>query len=218
MNLLTCLSRRGQNHPLVQTPNILELTSNSSIAIDFLDREFSNVDDIGIAFVYFDDARTVTAEDIIGSLVKHLVHRRGNPSQDLTDLYSQHTERRTHPTYLELSMILETEAREFSKVFVVIDALDECPVRNDTRTKILTELSKLSTVRVMITGRPHVTAVVLSSLGEVCQVQIRARDEDIDKYTEERIHLNENLSRHCLRSEGLEETIRQTVVSKAGGM
>ena len=178
----------------------------------------SNVDDIGIAFVYFDHARTVTAEDIIGSLVKHLVNRRGNPSKDLTDLCSQHTKRGTRPTYLELSKILETEARQFSKVFVVIDALDECPVQNDTRTKILKELSKLSTVRVMMTGRPHVTAVMLSSFGEVGEVQIRARDEDIDKYTEERLHLNENLHRHCLRSEGLEETIRQTVVSKAGGM
>ena len=160
----------------------------------------------------------MTAEDIIGSLVKQLLHRRGNPSKGLTDLYSQHTERKTRPTYLELAKLLEAEVREFSKVFVVIDALDECPVQNDTRTKILKEVSKLSTVRVMMTGRPHVTAVMLSSFGEACDVPIRARDEDIDKYTEERIHLNENLSRHCLRSEGLEETIRQTVVSKAGGM
>jgi len=199
-------------------PEIFELTNNSSIAIDFLHQEFSNVDDVGIAFVYFDHARTVTAEDILGSLVKQLVHRRGNPSKGLTDLYSQHRERRTRPTYLELAKLLETEVREFSKVFVVIDALDECPVQNDTRTKILKEVSKLSTVRVMMTGRPHVTAVMLSSFGEACDVPIRARDEDIDKYTKERIHLNENLSRHCLRSEGLEETIRQTVVSKAGGM
>jgi len=181
-------------------------------------QEFSDDEDIGIAFVYSDHARTVTPDDIIRSLVKHLVQRKANRSKELNELYSQHTERDTRPTYLELAKFLETESREFSKVFVVCDALDECPVQHDTRTKILKEFSRLTTVRVLITGRPHVAAVVQSRFGDVSELQIRARDEDIDKYTEERIHLNENLHHHCLRDQNGEETIRKTVISKAGGM
>ena len=150
-------------------PFIIELTNNSSIAIDFLDQKFANTADIGIAFAYFDHGRTVTPEDIIGSLVKHLVQRKTNLSNELADLYSQHAGMKTRPTYLELAKILETESSAFTKVFVVFDALDECPC-----TKILGELAKLPSVRVLLTGRPHVATVVVSSLGDgISEVRIR---------------------------------------------
>jgi hypothetical protein len=84
-------------------------------------------------------------------------------------------------------------------------------------TKILKELRRLPAVRLMATGRPHVTSI-MSSLGHISELRIRARDEDIDEYVKERIHLNENLSHHCLKDQSLEETIRKTVVTKAGGM
>jgi hypothetical protein len=183
-----------------------------------LQQEFSKADDVGIAFIYFDHKQTITPEEIIGGLVKHLVQRKANLSKELTDLYSEHTKRETRPTYLEFTKILEAEARGFSKVFVVIDALDECPVQHDTRTKILKELSRLPTVGLLITGRPHVDTVVRSSFGDVGELQIRARDEDIDEYTKERIHLSENLKHRCLRDQNLEESIRRTVVRMAGGM
>jgi len=47
---------------------------------------------------------------------------------------------------------------------------------------------------------------------------IRARDQDIDTYVEQRIHLNEKLSHHCLNDGKLEEQIRRKVVEKAAGM
>jgi hypothetical protein len=189
----------------------------SSIAVNFLYQEFSKVDDIRIAFVYFDHKRTITPEEVIGSLLNHLLYRKANLSKELTELYSEHMERGTRPTYIELAKILETESRSVSQVFIVFDALDECPVKDDTRTKILEELRRLPNVRLMVTGRPHVTAIV-SRLGDISELQIRARDEDINKYARERIHLNENLNRHCLRDQNLKETIRKTVASKAGGM
>jgi hypothetical protein len=182
-----------------------------------LQQEFSKADDIGIAFIYFDYKRTITPDEIIGSVLKHLVHRKANLSKELANLYSEHMARDTRPTYMELAKILETESRSISKVFIVFDALDECPVQYDTRTKILKELRGLPTVRLMATSRPYVTAI-MSSLGDISELQIRARDKDIDKYIKERIHLNENLNHHCLKDQSLEETIRETVVRKAGGM
>jgi hypothetical protein len=61
-------------------------------------------------------------------------------------------------------------------------------------------------------------SAVVSRLRDISELQIRARDEDIDKYVEERIHLNENLTHHCRKSGSLEEKIRKTVVTKAAGM
>jgi len=128
-----------------------------------------------------------------------------------------HTKRGTRPTYMELTKILEAETRSLSQVFVVFDAFDECPAQADTRTKILQELRSLPKLRLMATGRPYVGTIV-SRLGDLSELEIRARGEDIDKYVEQRIHFNENLSRHCLKDQKLEEEIRKTIVDKAAGM
>jgi methionine synthase II (cobalamin-independent) len=150
--------------PFSRTDSVstIELMGISSIAINFLQQEFSKANDVGIAFVYFDYKSTITLDDIIGSLLKHLVHRNAHISKELTDLYLEHMKRGTHLTYMELAKILEAESRNVSQVFVVFDALDECTIQDDTHTKILEELRRLPTVRLMITGRPHVTAICKS--------------------------------------------------------
>jgi hypothetical protein len=121
----------------IDIASVIELTRISSIAINFLLQEFSKADDIGIAFIYFDHKRTITPDEIVGSVIKHLMHRNTNPSKELINLYSEHMERSTRPTYTELTKILEIESRSVSQVFIVFDALDECPVQYDTRTKIV---------------------------------------------------------------------------------
>jgi len=49
----------------------------SSIAINFLEQEFLHSNEVGIAFIYFDYKTKITLDDIIGSLLKHLVQQKG---------------------------------------------------------------------------------------------------------------------------------------------
>jgi hypothetical protein len=190
---------------------------HSSIAIDYLWQNFSEADDIAIAFIYFNHKISITPVEVIGSLFKHLMQRKENLSKELNELYSTHTKRGTRPTFPELTHILEIESRTISKFFVVFDALDECTEQDNARTKILMEFQRLPNVRLMVTGRPDVIDTV-SRLGDISELEIRARDEDISKYFKGQIHLKNNLSYHCRNDPGLEEKIKEKVVEKAKGM
>jgi len=48
-----------------------------------------------------------------------------------------------HPTYGELSALLQSESRYLSKLFVVTDALDEYSHVDDAAPKLLIEIQKL---------------------------------------------------------------------------
>jgi hypothetical protein len=153
----------------------------------------------------------------MGSLLRHLLHRKRNQSKELLDMYSEHTNRGTRPTYMELKSLVEVETRSLSHFFIVFDAFDECTAQNDTRTKLLNELKSLSKLRLVVTGRPYVGTIISTWLKDISELPIRARNEDIEKYVEGRI-INENLTRHCLNTDCLKEKIQRTVVNKAGGM
>jgi hypothetical protein len=58
----------------------------------------------------------------------------------------------------EYSSLLQTEVRRFPKVFIVIDALDECPESNGTRASFLAEIRKLQpNIHLLVTSRHILT-------------------------------------------------------------
>jgi hypothetical protein len=65
-------------------------------------------------------------------------------SEEIRDLYLKHEKRETNQLNLrEVSSILEKEVSRFSKIYVVLDALDESSTYDDATATILAELRKL---------------------------------------------------------------------------
>jgi hypothetical protein len=58
-------------------------------------------------------------------------------------LYDRHKAKRTRPSLEEISNALHSVVPDFSTIFIIIDALDECQVSNGGRTKFLTEILNL---------------------------------------------------------------------------
>jgi hypothetical protein len=103
-------------------------------------------------------------------------------------------------------------------VFIVVDALDECSDEK-TRTKFLLELQKLgSNVKLMITGRPHVTSTVGLTLKSAVQLDIKARYADIEKFVEGQIESEKCLRRYTSDDKEFRDLIRNTLIKKANGM
>jgi hypothetical protein len=139
-------------------------------------------------------------------------------SKEMHDLYSKHCQLDTRPTLTELSTVLQQEAERFSTVFIVVDALDECSDEK-TRTKLVLELQKLGpSVKLMITGRPHVTSDITSTFAFAGQLEIKAHDTDIEKFVEGQIELEPYLRRFASKDTEFRDLIRHTLVSKANGM
>jgi hypothetical protein len=76
--------------------------------------------------------------NLIASLWAQLVQNSGSLSSEVKDLYRTYIRQRSPPTLSDVSKILQAEIGRFSKIFVVVDALDECPESN--RSALLKEL------------------------------------------------------------------------------
>lgn len=132
-------------------------------------------------------------------------------------LYEAHTLSQTRPSITEYLNLLRLAVHRYSKVLIVIDALDECNEIDGTRRALISELHKL---------RPQLSLLVTSrdipniqrQLQDAARLEIQANDEDIRNYIKERISSSDRLSMYVKKDSRLHEFIIDTVTKNAKGM
>ncbi|KAF8164363.1 ankyrin repeat-containing domain protein [Mycena galopus ATCC 62051] len=123
------------------------------------------------------------------------------------DLYKQHQEKHIAPPLEEVAKVLRGSFAEFSKVFIIVDAVDEYP---DTQWWILLhQLTAMgSTTNLMITSRPHITPD--TSLPNLAVLEIRATEDDVRRYIDAQIQMAPRLSKHV----GVRPALREEILSR----
>lgn len=102
-------------------------------------------------------------------------------------------------------------------MFVIVDALDECPEDGGTRASLLTALQSLpETANLMVTSRP-LTAFEAELKG-MTRLDILADDKDVRMYVEGRIPREKRLARLLSKDPTLHGTLVETIVNNAKGM
>jgi len=178
---------------------------------------FAFDEDIAIVCVYFDHKQELNPTAILRSILQNVVQRqRGGLSDEIREFHKKYARRDT--TMQEVSEVLQLEISDFSKIFIVLDALDECTTTDNAARNLLVELQKLQPkLHLMVTGRPF--AVKSMSLFPThATLEVRARDLDIEKFVHGRIQADENLRTYASGGNELENLIIETVVGKAKGM
>ncbi|KAJ5523286.1 ankyrin [Penicillium frequentans] len=158
----------------------------TAIVIEDLTAQCSSHQNIGLAYVYCDFRlqNEQKAEDLLASILKQLAY---SVPESVTKLYDQHKDRRTRPSLSEISRTLRSVAESYTRVFVVIDALDECQAIDDCRNVFLSQLFDLQrkcAVSLFATAR-SIPEITERFIGE--NLDIRAHDSDLHKYLEGRI-------------------------------
>jgi hypothetical protein len=148
----------------------------------------------------------------VSSLLRQLAQSHPTISKTVDQFYSSHKLR--HPTLYEFKEALQIEIRSYSKVFVVVDALDEC-VDDETRMVLLTALKDLP-VNLFVTSRYSLTTERKFDGAE--RLDIRAHDNDVRRYVENRILCEDRLARHVKADPSLQDDIINKVVDSAKGM
>jgi hypothetical protein len=185
--------------------------------MDNLRERLRNDIGVGIACIYCNykekDAQTLT--NLVAGLWAQLVRNSSSLPTEVRDLYSTHVRRNTAPTLDEVQKILQTEIARYSKVFVVIDALDEYP--EGDRPTLLKRLRELRpTINLMVTSR-YLDAIANDFEGSP-QLEIGANVEDVRVYIVGRISSEKRLSRFVSKDPALGENIVNTVAGKAKKM
>jgi hypothetical protein len=185
--------------------------------IENLRERLKNDIGVGIACIYCNykekDAQTLT--NLVAGLWAQLARNSGSLSTEARDLYSTHVRQNSPPTLDEVSKMLQSEIARYSKIFVVIDALDEYP--EGDRSTLLNKLRELRPrINLMVTSR-YLDAIANDFEGSP-QLEISANVEDVRAYIVGRISGEKMLSRFVSKDAALGENIVNIVAGKAKKM
>ncbi|KAJ6458689.1 ankyrin repeat-containing domain protein [Mycena vulgaris] len=190
----------------------------SSVVVNYLESG-SRSGNTAVACIYLNHKETQiqTPSNLLAGLWRQLVFGKPMPAESMVQkLHQRHSEKRTRPSLAEIHDVLCLVVGEWSKVYIVVDALDEYP--EDQRRILLKHLTALdSTVSLMLTSRPHIDLDAVLHLG-FGELEIRGSDADIRKYVDQRIQNSERLSLHARTWPGLQEEIISKIVRTVDGM
>ncbi|KAI8633129.1 hypothetical protein F5Y19DRAFT_290242 [Xylariaceae sp. FL1651] len=155
----------------------------TSIVIDNLETRFRSDNTTAIAYIYCNYKRQSeqTVENLLLSLLKQLAQSQPSLPHSLKGLYDRHRGRQTRPSLEEVSRALESITSQ--RIFVIIDALDECQASDGCRMRFLSALftfRERTGVSIFATSRmiPEIMVRFQGSLS----VEIRATKDDIRRY------------------------------------
>lgn len=187
--------------------------------MDQLRKRFKDEGSVGTACIYCDYKRKdeQTVVNLIAGLWMQLVQDRGALPNDVNDLYKRHINRRIRPTLEEVSSILQSEVSRYSKVFIVVDALDECTEDDRSRASLLMELHGLQpTVNLMVTSR-FVDNIAHEFKGTT-SLEVSACFEDVRAYIVGEMSRNRQLSRYIGEDAALGDEMVETVAGNVRKM
>jgi hypothetical protein len=190
----------------------------TSIVVEELNSRFCDDENVGIAYLYCSFRRQGEQEidNLLLNLLRQLAESQPSLPDSIKDLYSQYKTKHIRPSVDEISRSLQSVVNSYSRVFIIIDALDECQVSNGTRMKFLSEILTLQTeyrANLFTTSRsiPDIT----ERFREAITLEVRANSDDVRSYLDSHIS---QLPGFVIRSPELQEEIKSKIVDSVGGM
>ena len=190
----------------------------TSIIVEHLTTHFRNNESVGIAYLYcnFRRQHEQKPEDLITSLLKQLLQKLSAVPDSVKILYKQHNDKQTRPPLDEILKTLESVIATFSRVYIIVDALDECQLSGGCRPRFLSSILSLQArtgARLFATSRP--IPDIEKTFKNCVSLEILASDEDIQTY------LNDHMSQlptFVLNKRKLQEEIVTEIVKAVKGM
>ena len=191
----------------------------TSIVVHHLHTKFRSDPTVGIAYLYCNFRRQHEQKptDLLLSLLKQLVQEQPSIPESVKNLYTHHKGKRTRPSFDEISKVMHPILSDYSRSFIIIDALDECQATDGSRSKLLSEILGLQAktgARLFITSR--YLPEIMKEFEGITSLEIRASDKDVLRYIDGRISwlLRSRISRY----QDLQNTIRKEVLKAVDGM
>ncbi|KAF8253363.1 hypothetical protein K440DRAFT_533937, partial [Wilcoxina mikolae CBS 423.85] len=178
---------------------------------------------VAVIYLYCDyqDQKDQTPVNMIASLLKQLVLVTPAVPDDIFEIYRDHRASGCTLEIVQAVTLLDLVIRAFDRVYICIDAIDECEGHH--RRVFLQHLGKIirSSTRSFLTSRPHVENDITSCLGinsmSLMTIEITASDDDIAKYVTSKIEENKAHEPEAM-SNKLEQEIVESVVAASQGM
>jgi hypothetical protein len=180
-----------------------------------VEREHQNAQ-VGVAYVYcVYNGIHQTAVNLLGSLLRQLALQNNAMLDDIKSCHKSHYNSR--PSLDEIFRLLHSQVRKFDTVFIVIDALDECPEAGQVRKLFMAQVrSLLPDVQLMVTSR-HLASIE-STFKQDTRLEVLAHEEDVQSFIESQMAIRTQLSDVLDGHNDVRSTIVATLLEKTHGM
>jgi NACHT domain len=192
-------------------------TMIAAIAIDYL-CEMARGDNIGVAYLFCSYKAQVdqSVSNLFTALLKQLVQCRPDIAAPVAQIYDKHSKKRSRPSLDEILQALNSICSNYTTVYIIVDALDECADRDGTRGRLIDTLRDLQArldVRLLFTSRP--IPAIIQKFQSDAVLEVRAREEDVRRFIDGQIPRLPN----CIqRDEELKRTIQNKIIEAVDGM
>ncbi|KXJ85309.1 hypothetical protein Micbo1qcDRAFT_223463, partial [Microdochium bolleyi] len=180
-------------------------------------------------YVYFNhrEPERENLRKVVLSLLAQLVHLQGEtyePSQAVKEVHDRFRLKGMHPTLSESIDILEAEVKVYSRVYLVVDAVDECSDNqpHSNREEFLHFVRGLpDNVSVLLTSRPD--EGIRRRVKADCEIPVKASADDLRSYIETRLDSRGRTgalirSAIPLKGPGYKDSAINRVIEKSEGM
>ncbi|KAH8802659.1 hypothetical protein F5884DRAFT_476644 [Xylogone sp. PMI_703] len=190
----------------------------TSIVVEELITQFETSNNVGIAYLYCNYRRQheQKLQDLFASILKQFVQEQPFIPDNIKTLYDRHKDKRTRPTLDEILGVLQSVVAVYSRVFIIIDAFDECQISDGCQQRFLLGLFNLHVrcgANLFITSRPHLS--IKKEFKENLILEIRASEEDVRSYLQGSMF---RLPGFVGQSLELQEEIKTSIVKAINGM
>ncbi|EPS44183.1 hypothetical protein H072_1855 [Dactylellina haptotyla CBS 200.50] len=189
----------------------------TSQVIDFLTkRSTDSGQQLGLAYIYCDynDQATQAPISLIGTILGQLISDLPFIPKEVISLYEQKHRGRKLLEQGDVEAMLLHICRQYSMVYICIDALDEC----QHRESLLKSLKKLlPLIKLFITGRPHIPGIINQYFTGGLKITIEANKEDVKRFITMKIDEDWRRDKY-LMEERLKQEILHSVETKSQKM
>ncbi|KAJ5625445.1 hypothetical protein N7510_001754 [Penicillium lagena] len=192
----------------------------SSIIIDHLEQMFPDQEDVVIAYLFCDYRQQQTLTELYSALLRQAVQRKPSIPESVKSFYQKYSTKSASPSEEAILDELRSIFTSCARAFVVIDALDECPVSDgngsSVRHSFLRELVRLQNeagFNLLATSRQD--QEIAAHFEGAASVEIQASSEDIQYYVDFRLS---DLPSFVRKREKLQQSIKDSITEAAKDM
>jgi hypothetical protein len=200
---------------LATATEIFTKTQISSVVVKHLQDHYQAKNAM-VVFMYcnYKDQARQTIPELVASLLKQVLQVQPQTSENIKSFYKHHFFQGSRPNCSELREAFQSEIGT-STVFLVVDALDEC-LERDQEILILELKSLASDLHLMVTSRP--LPLIEQLFQGAIHLEIRATDDDVQKYIRSRILRERRLKVHVAKDKELQNNVEDKVMANVRGM
>ncbi|KAE8417808.1 hypothetical protein BDV36DRAFT_283421 [Aspergillus pseudocaelatus] len=189
----------------------------TSVVTNTLTDFYSQDPTVGIAYIYcnFQRKDEQNIDHLLASLLKQLAEGCLSLPESVKDIFNRNKAQKTRPSLEDILSTLHSIAAKYSRVFIIVDALDECQTSEGCRMKFLSEILRLQEkhgANIFATSR--IDDDIGKTFSNAISLKIYARDNDIEMYLDERMRLQNS----DIFDDTIKSTIKRDVVKGTGGM